>query len=163
MWAGALWSRGDPGGRGSCRYTGVSWGLAASPAWKPGSVRGGGWGRHRIPSGTCQPRLSPQVRRPALSPRPAKGGVWPARGAGGGQAREIPSISRRLQGTGSRSSGARLPGCRREGPGLPDATSSWDRVEKPRPERASWSRKRTWDWKCSSGGLYSEVFIWVWG
>lgn len=35
----------------------------------------------------------PSAAAKAFSPRPAKGGVWPARGAGGGQAGEIPSIS----------------------------------------------------------------------
>lgn len=37
--------------------------------------------------------LPPSAAAKAVSPRPAKGGVWPARGAGGGQAGEIPSIS----------------------------------------------------------------------
>ena len=39
------------------------------------------------------PTQLPTAAANAFSPWPAKGGVWPARGAGGGQAGEIPSFS----------------------------------------------------------------------
>lgn len=125
MGARALWPRSDPGRRGFCRYSRVSWGHAASRAWTPGSAGVGVGGRHWIPSGACELRLSPQVRRPALSlPGPPRVGFGP-RGA-----LEVARPEEFLPfpaGCRARVPGARLPGCRREGPGLPHAASSWNR------------------------------------
>lgn len=73
------------------------------------------------------PSQPPSAAANALSNRPAKGGVWPARGVGGGQAGEIPSISPLAAGNRFqefRSLAARTPS--REGSGLPSATLSWD-------------------------------------
>lgn len=72
---GARWSRRGPGRRGSCICTGVGWGHAGSPAWKPGSV-GGGTG---FPTKLASFESPPSAAANAFSPQPAKGGVWPAR------------------------------------------------------------------------------------
>lgn len=58
----------------------------------------------------------------------SKGGVWPARGAGGGQSGEIPSISPPAAGTGFQEFGS--PAARtliREGPELPSPSWDWDK------------------------------------
>lgn len=159
-WAGARWSRGDPGRSGGE--------LGPRGESCVGARQRGG--RHWIPSGTCRLRRSPQRGGQLSLPGPPRVGFGP-RGAlevarpekflplPSGCRERVPGV-REL---GCQDAAGRDRDCQGEGPGLPDATSSWDRVEKPRPERVSWSRKRTWDWKRSRGGIYSEVLIWIWG
>lgn len=88
--------------------------------------RGAG-GRDWIPGGTGYSESAPERGGQRFLAQPAKGGVWPARDAGGGQAGEIPSISPLAAGNESQEFGrsATRTGSR-EGPGLPGATPSWD-------------------------------------
>lgn len=143
--AGALWSRSDPGRRGSCRCTGVSWGHAASPAGTPGGV-GGGTGFPAEPaSSDSAPKRGGQL---FLSPaRQGWGLAREGRWRRPGQRHSFhfpPAAGDGFQEFGS--SAARMPPG-----GTRIATCNFfvGPVEKPRPERASWSQKRTRDWKCS--------------
>lgn len=71
---------------------------------------------------------APSAAASAFCPQPAKGGVWPARGAGGGQAGEIPSISQPAAGNGFQelgSSAARTPSRDQNCPGQPFPGTEW--------------------------------------
>lgn len=115
-----------------------------------------------------QRNLPPQSQPPSVaaspfSPQPAKGGVWPARGAGGGQAGEIPSISPPAAGTGFQEFGS--PAARtliQEGQNCPG-----------QPLRGTGTRNRACRGLLESGirnaaevvftVVYSEVVTRVWG
>lgn len=126
-------SRERPGKRWVCmgarRVAGAALGV---PLGDQGDEGGGGQGldsrRNQL-----APSQSPSEAASAFSHQPAKGGVWPAMGAGGVQAGEIPSIYPLAAGNGFQefSPRARLPGRRAgKGPQWPTATPSWVTAEK---------------------------------
>lgn len=111
---GARGSRERPGKRWVCK--GARRVAGAAPGVPLGDQDDGGGGGQGLDSRRNQlaPSQPPIEAASAFSHQPAKGGVWPARGAGGGQAGEIPSIYPLASGNGFQefSPRARLPGRR---------------------------------------------------
>lgn len=108
--------RGSPGEAREERGLRVGNGVGREPQWEScwGSGLWGGWEGLDSQRNLLAQSQPPSAAAKAFSPRPAKGGVWPARGAGGGQAGEIPSISPPAAGNGFQEfgrGGTRLARC----------------------------------------------------